>query len=347
MAGALGMVGLVANASRADTAAPESFRLVWVRGERTESCEDGSAIARRVSARLGREVFTESAPRSIEGVIQHEGEHWAAHVYVRDEKGKLTGSREIVNAGPDCASLDAAVALAIALAIDPEAALRPPSSTVPAPAPALALASAPASALVCPPPPPLPKPPPPCPLEKACPELPSPTPSRGTESIALTFRGLVAAGLLPGASPGIALSADVPTYRALHGSAGVLFLPERKDPTGGFGFGLTAAWLGPCVEPLRGSRGALAACAKLSLGAIHSLVYKLVPTAPGDVFWAGGSLLLEGRLRIVGPLVAEAGAELFFPITQEAFSIQGQPTNVFQENTAAGLGFVGLGVSVP
>jgi len=145
----------------------------------------------------------------------------------------------------------------------------------------------------------------------------------------------------------MALAADVPAYRALHGSAGVIFLPEQKLAGGGFGFGLTAAWLGPCLEPVRGSRGALGACAKLSFGAIHSVVYTLVPTAPGDVFWAGGSFSLEGRLRLVGPLVAEAGAELLLPITQQAFSIKGQTSSVFQQTAVAGLGFVGLGVSLP
>jgi hypothetical protein len=145
----------------------------------------------------------------------------------------------------------------------------------------------------------------------------------------------------------VAIAADVPVYRLLHASAGMLFLPERKDSTGGFGFGLTTAWLGPCVEPASGQRGALVGCAKLSLGAIHSLVYTLVPTAPGDAFWASGSLSFEGRLRIVGPLVVEAGGELVFPITQQAFFVLGQATPIYKEAAAAALGFIGLGVSIP
>jgi hypothetical protein len=168
--------------------------------------------------------------------------------------------------------------------------------------------------------------------------------------VAVTLRGLVAGGLLPGASPGMSLAVDLPVYRALHGSTGVLFLPEATESTERFAFGLTAAWLGPCLEPVRGGRGALSACAKLSLGAIHSVVLStiLVPTEPGDRFWASGSLSLEGRLRLVGPLVAEAGAELFVPIPRQAFSIHGQEANpVFQETAAAGAGFVGLGVTIP
>jgi hypothetical protein len=341
-AGALEMVGLFARVARADAAVPESFRLVWIRGERTESCADGSAIARRVSARLGREVFTESATRSIEGVIQHEGQHWEAHIYARDEKGKLIGSRDILNDGQDCASLDAAVTLAIALTIDPEAALRPAPALAPAPASASASALAP----VCPPPP---LPAPPCPLSQPCPPQPTAASPRN-DPITLTARALLAGGVLPGASPGMALAADVPAYRALHGTAGVLFLPETKDSTGNFAFGLTAAWLGPCVAPVRGVRGALSACSKVSLGAIHSVVYEsgLDPTKlAGDRFWAGGSFSLEGRLRLVGPLVAEAGAELVFPITQQKFSVQGQAKPAYDESAVAGIGFLGLGVSIP
>jgi hypothetical protein len=346
-------LGLASFIARADSGASGSFRLVWVRGERTESCDDGPVIERRVSARLGRDVFAPSAPRSIEGVIQHEGQHWEAHVYVRDEKGKLVGSRDILNDGPDCASLDAAVTLAIALTIDPEAAMRPPASSVapatvaaPAPIPS-ASTPAPVETNVCPEPPPPPRP---CPLEQPCPAVPSPSPApNGSESVALTLRGVVAGGLLPGASPGVSLAVDLPVYRALHGTTGVLFLPETKSSDDRFAFGLTAAWLGPCAELVRGRRGALLACAKLELGAIHSVVYELVPTPEaGERFWASGSFSLEGRLRLVGPLVAEAGAELFIPIPRQRFSIVGQEANpVFTESAVGGAGFVGLGVTIP
>ncbi|MGA7120005.1 MAG: hypothetical protein WBY94_07910, partial [Polyangiaceae bacterium] len=101
------------------------MRLVWVLGERTQGCADRATIARRVVARLGREVFSESAPRSVEGVVQHEGDRWDAHLYVRDGDGSLFGSRYLSSTAPDCSALDAAVTLAIALAIDPDAVARP------------------------------------------------------------------------------------------------------------------------------------------------------------------------------------------------------------------------------
>ena len=114
----------------------KTVRLVLVRGERTETCSDGAAMARSVSARLGRDVFAESAAESIEGVIQHEGGRWEARLYVRDAHGGLVGSRTLASESPDCAALDAAVTLAIALVIDPEAAFRPPPPAEPSISPA-------------------------------------------------------------------------------------------------------------------------------------------------------------------------------------------------------------------
>jgi hypothetical protein len=352
-------VSLAPRAAHGD-ASPDSYRLVWVRGERTESCEDAPSIARRVSSRLGREVFTSTAPRSIEGVIQHEGAHWEAHLYVRDDKGALAGSRIIDHDGPDCGSLDSAVVLAIALTIDPEAAIRPESSTAagtvsPPPltpdlVPPKAAVPPPAEGRVCPPAPP-PPPPPPCPTQQPCPPAPfgAGAPPH-VESVAVTLRALFSGGLLPGVTPGVSLAVDLPVYRALHATSGVFFLPEESTSSGQFAFGLTAAWIGPCLLPLRRPRASLAACAKLDLGAIHSVVKKLIPLEPGDRLWAGGSLSVEGRLRVLGPLVAEAGGELVLPIPEQQFSIQsqqGSSSSLYSESPVAGVGFLALGVSIP
>jgi hypothetical protein len=331
--------------SRADPSAPESFRLVWVRGERTDACADGPAIAQRVTARLGRDVFRESAARSIEGVIQHEGNHWEAHIYVRDEKGQLSGSRIIDSSATDCASIEAAVTLAIALTIDPDAALGPAPPPAPAPTPTLTPASAApappsAPALVVPP----------CPVERPCPPIRPPLSPR-VPPVSVIARGLVAVGLLPGVSAGYALAVELPAYRALHAMAGIDVFPETSTDANKFSFGVTTGWLGPCIAPLRGERTELRVCGKLSLGAIHSVVdaRALVPFAPGERFWAAGSLSLAGRRHLFGPVLVEAGAELFIPITQENYELQqsGTTTSVFTQGVVAGAAFLGLGLSIP
>jgi hypothetical protein len=337
----------VASSAHAE-ASQQPVRLVWIRGERTETCVAPDVLERRVEARLGRRVFSPSSLRAIEGVVQHEGEHWIAHVYVRDERDALEGSRDLANDGPDCAPLEDAVVLAMALAIDPESALRPPGPAVSlAPLPNPPSAPEPNPPLApepCPSPPPQMAPvSPPLPLEPRAfraSSISSPPPSG-----AVMFRSLLAAVVLPRASAGVALAAEVPLYRILDGTAGVLYFPEvegRPD----FAFGLTAAWLGACASPRLSTNVALSLCGKVVLGAIHAVVEVLEPVQPGDRFWASGGLSAGLRARIAGPLALEIGAELDLPVTREAFVVGGESSPAFQEGAVAGVGFLGLGVTI-
>ncbi|MDP9151639.1 MAG: hypothetical protein M3O36_17090, partial [Myxococcota bacterium] len=108
----------------AAASSPEAVRLVWVRGENTDGCADADDLESRVAASIGRNVFSASAPRRIEGVVEYEGEHWSLHLYVRDTGGVLVGSRTLTSDSPDCAALNAAATLVIALVIDPSAPLQ-------------------------------------------------------------------------------------------------------------------------------------------------------------------------------------------------------------------------------
>jgi hypothetical protein len=336
-------------------------RLVWVRGEGTQGCDDRGAIARRVVERLGREVFSESASRSIEGVVQHEGDRWDAHLYVREADGSLF-SRHLTSTAPDCTALDAAVTLAIALVIDPDAAVRtaratastPPALSEPRAPPAAPSsaaterpASAPSSPTAAPP-----EPPPPIlharPNRGASPPPKPPDPSR-RDSLAVTARALVAAGVLPGAAPGAAMSAEGPVERTFQATAGMLYLPEVRTASRDFAFGLTAGWLGVCAKPWAEGRVAIALCGKFLLGAIHSVVYTLEPTGPGDRLWTGASLSLGARFRIAGPVVAELGGEglVPFPFTRYQFQVTGHDGSVFHEQSVAWFAFAGVGVSIP
>jgi hypothetical protein len=341
LAWALASTGMHSVAARADTAAEESVRLVWIRGPGSETCLASDALAERVSLRLGWQAFSDAARRRIEGFVQREGDRWVARIYARDSDGKLIGSRDLTSDAVDCAGLDAAVTLAIALVIDTwaGAALRPPPASVdtaPAPPPApVAVSTAPPPA------------PPPCPVTKPCPALATRDATRPRGESTITGRGVLAFGLLPVAAPGFAVAADLPAYRALHGTAGAVFLPEVRTRTGDFGFGLTAASAGACAVPWQGSRAALSFCGDLLLGAIHAVVYDLVPTEPGDRFWAGLAATTKLRVRLVGPLAAELGAELVVPLARQPFLVVRETGTVFQESAVAAMGFVGAGVSIP
>ena len=348
LAALLAFIALATAGRRANADPTSQVRLVWVRGERTLDCDDRATIARRVVERLGRDVFSESASRSIEGVIQHEGERWDAHLYVREADGSLFGSRYLTSTAPDCGALDAAVTLAIALAIDPDAALRPAAASSPA-------AAMPGPAAPSPQAPPLI---PTSPVSRL-PETPStaprlaapvspkaPEPPRGG-SLSATARVLVAAGILPGAAAGAALSADGPAGSRFQGTGGLLYFPEARNAAGDFAFGLTAGWLGVCAEPWAAGRIAVAICGKILLGAIHAVVCVLAPDQPGDRAWSGASLSVGARFRIVGPLIAELGAEALVPLASWQFKVLDSSRPVFQQAPVAGLGFAGLGVSIP
>lgn len=332
---------------------PESVRLVVVRGERTETCSDRAAMSSKVSARLGRNVFSESAARSIEAVLQHEGEHWEAHVYVRDAGGALVGSRYFASESPDCAALDAAVALAVALTIDPDAALRSASATgttagparpavteaarasTPAPSSPAAGATPPVAAQTRPKP-------------DAGPVSAPSHPWRPNTAVFTTRALLVAPGVLPSTAGGLAFSTEAPSDQPIHGSAGLMYLPEAPTPDH-FAFGLTAAWLGVCAQPWRTPRAAFTLCATSLLGAIHAVVPAgYTPVNPGERIWAAASLSAGLRVRLIGPLLAELGGQLLVPIPRTSFTIahsSGPPE--FREQAAGIMGFAGLGVSIP
>jgi hypothetical protein len=324
--------------ARADAGAHEPVRLVWIRGPGADRCVDEATLADRVSARLGRPSFSDDAPRRIEGLVQREGDRWVAHLYARDADGKVTGARDLNHEGDDCAGLDAAVTLAVALVIDPDAALRTPAGPVtPAPAP--------------PPPPPVPpnfpRPPASCPVATPCPPVAPPAPVAPRDPFTVTGRAVLAGGLLPTTAGGFALAVDIPAYRALHVATGMLLLPEVRTSTGDFGFGITAPWIGACAVPWRRSPVTVAICEDLLLGAIHAVDYALVPTTPGDRFWGGAATEAALRARLIGPLAVEVGGQILFPLTRQQFTVEGQTDAVFQEWVATGVGFVGVGASIP
>lgn len=328
-----------------DSTEAPSVRLVWVLGEDTDGCSDGASIARRVSTRLGKNVFSDAATTSIEGVIQRAGPRWEAHLYIRGADGKLAGARLLTSDGPTCEALDSATTLAVALAIDPIAALRPLPAAPPGPsAPVAALpavppaapAMAPSAAPVTPP-----SVPPAEPSPVASPAARRPPPKRVAQS---TVRGVFAAGLLPHPAFGVEVSTDIEVARFVGISAGALYLPEvHSGPD--FAFGLTAGWLGGCAHTH--AFVDLSACGKALLGGIHSVVYGVEPDKPGDRLWAGAALSAEASLLLLGPMALEVGGEAVAPLIRDHFVVQGRSGDVFQQQVVGGAAFVGLGVTIP
>jgi hypothetical protein len=163
----------------------------------------------------------------------------------------------------------------------------------------------------------------------------------------VTIRGVFAGGLLPSASPGVEVAGKLSVSGALHAAVGALFLPEVRTAAADLSFGLTAAWAGACADAWSGPWGAVSLCATAMLGAIHAVVYVLEPTTPGEQLWAGVGVTPGIRVRIAGPVIGEAGGELVVPATRQQFTVGGRPGVAFQEPPVAGVGFLGIGLSIP
>ncbi len=318
-----------------EDAGASRVRVVWVRASGAESCDDEPRIRARVGERLGRDVAdVGGSPMQIEAIVAHEGERWGVHLYVRDDTGRLVGSRDLETRAADCQPVEAAAVLAISLAIDPEAPLRPeplppppvapvaprPSAEVPPSAPAVALVPS-----VAPP------------KRRAA----APEPS----AFAIASGGATF-GLLPAPSPAAALSNEFRLATAVRATAGVLYLPEDRDAA--WAFGLTAGWLGLCAPIRFGTdRLELSACAKQWLGAIHVVVYTLMPTFPGDRVWSAFSLAVHARLRVAGPVWVEVGSEAVLPYVRYQFLVHGSPDPSFEEGAVGALVSGGAGLSIP
>jgi len=327
---ALGVVGVLAQGDEAPKG--ETARFAWARGAGAESCASAAELQADVDKRLGRDAFAEPVSKSIEGTVTREGGKWIARLYVRDLSGVLLGQREITSDASDCKALGSAVTLAVALAIDPEAALAPPPSVS-------ASASTSASSSSKPKKKPIAEPPLPPPLVVY---LPMNDPERGTT---VSARAVIASGLLPRPAIGAALAVDPDRLRTFHPTFGAVILPStRIAPDEQVGFAFSALWLGGCARLAGDERVVVSACASAWLGVMHAVVYSLEPVAPGDRFWAGLSGTGRASVHLVGPLFGDLGFDLVFPLTRHRFLAENRQDDLFQQPFVTLVGWVGAAV---
>lgn len=268
---ALLVAALVSGAAAALAQPRPKVRLAYVRDEGAEHCPDATTVRAGVTARLGWDPFDDGAPRTLSAQISRQGRTLRAMVKLTDETGAVAGTRELGSTENDCAELAAAMALAISMAIDPQAALRaPPVTTAPVAAEGSGPPSPPAASASAAPTPATPSAAPganlrpgPGPLRRDARLVPAPPGwvGRATGGLSLTM------GTAPGAALG--MSAGVAAQRgALSiGLEGRVDLPAaRSVPSGGGRVTATIyrAVFAPCLE-----LGPAQACALASLGALH------------------------------------------------------------------------------
>jgi hypothetical protein len=264
---------------------------------------------------------------------------------IRDARGYLAGTRKLDSDAPDCAAIEAASVLAIALAIDPDAMTRsrPPGSPPVVPSPSTRHLSAhlaepqPPNAIA------------PVEAERGAELAPaSPAGPRWLETSGFGLRGSASLGLLPRPAAGVALAGQVGVGEPVELTGEALFVPQVSTNDARFGFGLSALALGACVELVRSAHLDLGACGAIWAGAVHAVV--LTPfyfMAPGDYAWAAASAMPRLRLALGSRVYAEVGTQLVVPLVRTPFEVKGSTTPAFQQYPVAALPFLGVGVGFP
>jgi len=128
------------------------WRLTLTRAEEAASCPSAETLRAEVERLLGRQPFGEQpAGRELQVAWGRDARGFSARLALREPDGWTAGERLLVSREADCEELFAAVALAIAIAIDPWRGIGQPSSS---PSSSLTPAAPPAAPPAPPPAPP-------------------------------------------------------------------------------------------------------------------------------------------------------------------------------------------------
>jgi hypothetical protein len=295
---------------------------VYSRGVDAESCPDEDALRRAVATRVGYDSFFPWAKRTVIATISRRDGAFVATVDLIDERGGHHGGHQLRTEGA-CADLLDTVALAVAIAIDPQLLLAYPSVARASPeddaAPAAPTQPADTAPVPAQPPPAqsAAEPPPTKPAavvlapQQPGPEAAAPTPSRASGPVAFegSLGGTAAIGVTLGPSYGGTLGAAVLWRRFSLGLEGFIAAPSTRAATGS---GSISSWpllgtLAPCVY-----LGPVFGCALAQTGA----VFYASESGPGALskssqWWAAGgragvvvrvreSFLVRFRVDILG-----------------------------------------------
>ncbi len=282
----------------------DSVRLDVVRSAGADSCPDARRIAPEVTRRLGRDPFRLEADRTLEVLIAREPSRWRGDIVLRDATGAAVARRTIDSDSPECDALGRALSLALALAIDPDA--------------------ADASA------------------ERRPARVPVVVPTRPTRSFDGGAYAVGGAGV--GFAPGIAAFMAVGAELVLgpRWLLELAVMPESSTPDGRYGFSAWTAALGAGYEARVGSRVRLSIAGGVRAGAIHASVRSpALPLDPGPFAWFAFFARPTIDFVIAGPLAVRIGLDVFLPLPRWRFFVESRGgstpnTVVFEQSTVAG-----------
>jgi hypothetical protein len=338
--------GGAANAQGEPKKVAATYALSFVRGAGAEGCPSRQELEREVSTRLGHSPFESVSSRSIEILTERTAEGYRSVVSVLDQDGKLLGRRVLVGEEPNCTPIFSATALAVALLIDPEAALSRDSraneavgrfDTDEAPAPRAAE-----------PPPLAPSPPPsPPPVQSPPMVVPPPAPvARDDLTVVIGVDAVAAVGLVPDTAPGVDVAFHARPSRPWGFSLSALYVSKAAAEAQGrtvdvsittFGAALTLS----AVD--KASIGVLAD-AGLSAGILHASVRQGQATGSGDHPFLAAGLGLRAEARFSGGFVLAARIGGVVPLMRRVLSVEDAPDElIWEQPTIAGMGSLGAG----
>lgn len=300
--------------------------LSWVRAIDAERCVGAIGLEEDLKARVGYDPFVAARPvdRQLSGFITRSSAArggFEAEIVVRDEAGAILGSRKLRSAEADCRSLGEAVAVTMALALEPftrDTTARDPFASAPAEAP------------------------------------PSPPAARAaTAPRATTSRATIVAsgstGLVPGPALGIGLRVLGRVHDRLELGVSARYLPERAAE-GGLSFALASGAVEGCVVPWLGA-GMLSVtrwCAAVHGGAFHVFVAPgaLSPLEVGTFPWLGAETGPSVTIPLFGALRLDAGIAVVVPIVRRQAFLRGESAPVWEQATVGGVAEIGVGASL-
>jgi hypothetical protein len=333
----------VASAQKGPSDATGTYALSFVRGAGAESCPSRQELEREVSARLGHSPFDSVAPRSIEILTERTAEGHRSVVSVIDRDGKLIGRRVLQDDEPSCAAIFSATALAVALLIDPEAALsrdaraneavasfevdeptRPPEP----PPPSLHAASpppttAPAEVIVKPPAPPL----------------------RVVRAAVVGTDVAVAVGFVPGVSPAVGIFGAGTLSSPWGLSLSALYVSSTSVSEGDKTLEVSFTTFGAAVTLAVVSTTSfrLVPDAGFMVGALHVAVLEGQPADAGDHPYYGLGFGLRAEAAVIKGLFITVRAGGAVPFIRRELSERDAPTPIWRQPPVAGLASLGLG----
>lgn len=241
------------------------------KGVPESSCPDEATFRGLVSARLGYDPFVENGSLTLDVELTRRGKEMVGRLVLTGDDEQKRGERSLRAGSDECFELATSMALAAAVAVDPDAVRNlgkptPPEEPVPPPN----------EQKKPPPPKPTPLPPPPPP--------PPPPDANGFDNgVRLELGGVVPVGIVPATRGGVRLGAALDAGHWSLGLEGAYLFPSSRENE----YGAVSAYvlhgsLVPCVHPASLERVLVNFCAVGSLGILRGDASNVARSEPSS-----------------------------------------------------------------